>query len=178
MEIKDIMEQEIRNINSLIILRDILTERSKEYDSEHPLKTYVEDCVIRINDRPSFGIRQIDAQISENYNMIIEWLTEDMTERELHNLYENDEFLSFWEDFKLYARCDQERFIKERNGNELNKLYSELKKCDILEVAYNKIEEELFAKALDEKMSDEDWHDDNGPCVCDPHSFRNKEKKQ
>lgn len=175
MEIKDIIEQELRNINNLTILRDILSERSKEYDIEHPLKTYTEDGLIKINDRPYFGIRGIDAQISENFNMIIEWLTEDMTEMNLHDLYENDNFLDFWDDFKRKARYSQEQFIKERNGDELNRLFKRMKISDILEVPYKKIEKENeeFNKQIEEAPVG-----NNGPCVLDPHSFRNKEKKQ
>lgn len=175
MEIKDIMEQEIREIKLLTILREILVERSTEYDREHPRKTYAEDCVIRINDRPSFGLKDIDLIIRENYNILIEWLTEDMTEMSLHDLFENNEFLDFWDEFKRKARYEQEQFIKERSGDELNKLYFQLKHSDILEVAYNKIEKELneFNKQMEEAPVD-----DGGPCVYDPHSFRNKEQKQ
>lgn len=164
MEIKDIMEQEISEIKRLRLLVEKLAERKREYEREHP---------VEIPCSPSFGIPGIKEMVCEKYNMIIEWLTEDMTEMQLHDLYENNNYLDFWEDFKRKARYSQEQFIRELNGENLNLLFKNLKNSDILVSAYNRAEEEIdeFKKQMDEAPVD-----DGGPCVYDPHSFRNKEK--
>ncbi|MBO7691526.1 MAG: hypothetical protein J6W16_01530 [Methanobrevibacter sp.] len=160
MEIKDIMEQQMIETQRLTILRDMLVERMKEYEREHPEKADADTRVFIINNKPNFGLKLIDDITSQKYNMIIEWLTEDMTERELHDLYENNKFLDFWEDFKRKAQYSQEQFIKELDGNKLNKLYIALKHSDILEVAYNRFEKEINTWK-EEQVEDGEAKNDN-----------------
>ena len=148
MEIKDIMIQNIRAINLL-------------KGNYIPLSAF----------RGEIKILDI---IREEYTCILEWLTDGMTEMNLHDLYEEESFLIFWETFKCKAKYEQEHFIDEIPGINLLDLFEVCRESDILGVAYNKIEEEIeeFHKQMEEAPVE-----DNGPCVCDPHSFRNKEKK-
>lgn len=137
MEIKDIMEQQIREIYRLSIIEKICAEKGMT-------------CFKSVRDLKE-----------EKLNMIIEWLTEDMTERELHDLYENNNFLEFWKAFCVRAQYSQELFIKELQGDDLNALYNALKKSDILQVAYNNFDKEI--KTYTEPSTEEDQK----PLICE-----------
>ena len=140
MEIKDIMEQKIRTIN--------LLKGAKEIS----LNSILGD------------VKVLDI-IREEYNCLLEWLIEGMTEVNLHDLYNEESFLIFWETFKCKAKYNQEHFIDVIPGINLLDLFRLCKESDIFEVAYNKIEEEFVKmdKTIEEinKQMEEDTVEDD-----------------